>query len=121
MSFDVSCFLDGVHGDNCATVIVGDSQQEVGSAGTDWRGVLHRMDFDSQEEEIRFAAARRLAHATRESLHAAIDVCRPGGCLTHVGHAVHDVADAYGYDTVQKYRGHGISHEFHCMPYVKVS
>merc|ERR1719291_243359 len=24
LSFDVSCYIDGVHGDNCATVIVGD-------------------------------------------------------------------------------------------------
>jgi len=57
--------------------------------------------------------------ATEESLAAAISTCRPGSCLTQVGEAIHDVADAYGYDTVQKYRGHGIGALFHCPPFVK--
>ena len=39
--------------------------------------------------------------------------------LSEIGSAIHDVADAYGYGTVEKYRGHGICHEFHCFPFVK--
>lgn len=119
VSFDVSCYLDGVHGDNCATVIVGDQQEKDTGGGVDWRGVPYKMDFDSNEEKQQVEAARRLVHATRESLYAAIDKCRPGGCLSEIGGAIHDVADEYGYSTIEKYRGHGISDEFHCAPFVK--
>jgi methionyl aminopeptidase len=118
VSFDVSCFLGGVHGDNCATVLVGD-EQAVDDIGVDWRGVPYRSQFDTPEEEAMFRSARRLVHATRESLYAAIIRCGPGSCLTEVGAAIQEVADRYGYSTVTKYRGHGIGEEFHCAPYVK--
>lgn len=118
VSFDVSCFLGGVHGDNCATVIVGDEQTE-DHIGTDWRAVPYRSQFDSDRDEAHFVEARRLVQATLESVYAAIDACRPGSCLTEVGAAIHDVADRYGYDTVEKFRGHGISSVFHCAPFVK--
>lgn len=123
VSFDVSCYLDGVHGDNCATVIVGDEQDTVGAAGVDWRGVPYREDWSGVSDntlESRVVASRRLVKATRESVYASIDVCKPGGCLSDVGRAIHAVADEYGYDTVKKYRGHGIAHVFHTAPYVKV-
>jgi methionyl aminopeptidase len=119
VSFDVSCFVGGVHGDNCATVIVGD-EQDNDEIGVDWRGVPYRAKFDTPEEESMFRSGRRLVHATRESLYAAIAGCGPGSCLTEVGAAIQEVADDYGYSTVTKYRGHGIGEEFHCAPYVKV-
>jgi methionyl aminopeptidase len=119
VSFDVSCFVGGVHGDNCATVIVGD-EQEVDEIGVDWRGVPYRAHFDTPEEDAMVRSARRLVHATRESLYTAIDRCGPGSCLTDVGAAIQDVADEYGYSTVEKYRGHGIGEQFHCAPFVKV-
>ena len=118
ISLDVSCYLGGVHGDNCATVIVGDCA-ETGDE-TDWRGVPLLQEFDSPQDEARIKAARRLVQATQEGLAAGIDACRPGSCLSHVGAAIHDVAGVYGYDTVQKYRGHGIAQDFHCPPFVKV-
>jgi methionyl aminopeptidase len=124
ISLDVSCFLEGVHGDNCATVICGDESTTTTESGClaekDWRGVVMKQEFDSPMEELRIKAARRLVQATQESLSAGIDACKPGGCLSHVGAAIHDVADAYGYESVQKYRGHGISTDFHCPPFVKV-
>jgi methionine aminopeptidase len=127
VSFDVSNFLNGVHGDNCATVIVGDhapeipiSSEAVAGTTTDWRGVPYRTEFESPEQELAFVAARRLVHATRESLYAAIEAIGPGACLTDVGGAIQEVGDAYGYSTIQKYRGHGIGTEFHCAPFVKV-
>lgn len=122
VSFDVSCFLNGVHGDNCATVIVGDHEDEPGSsAGKDWRGVPYKMNFDSKEEQKYFEEARRLVQTARESLYAGIEVCKPGKCLSMVGAAIQHVADSNGYQSVEKYRGHGISEQFHCAPYVKVS
>ena len=120
VSFDVSCFVNGVHGDNCATIIVGDSQETVSDAGVDWRGVPYRTQFESHEQELAFLNARRLVHATREATYAAIATCRPGSCLSEVGGAIQDVADAYGYSSVKEYRGHGVGQEFHCPPFVKV-
>lgn len=118
VSFDVSCFVGGVHGDNCATVIVGD-EQEVDEIGTDWRGVPYKAKWESQEEEALMRSGRRLVHATRESLYAAIEAIGPGACLTDVGAAIQDVAEAYGYSTVGKYQGHGIGEVFHCAPFVQ--
>ena len=112
VSFDVSCFVNGVHGDNCATIIVGD-EQEIDEIGTDWRGVpyLGSKFFDGRrpDDETSIRSARRLVHAARESLYTAINKIGPGSCLTDIGAAVQDVADSYGYSTVEKYRGHGIS------------
>ena len=122
VSFDVSCYLDGVHGDNCATVIVGDQQEQDTGGGVDWRGVPFKMDdWETPEQASRIAASRRLVAATREGLYAGIDVCQPGACLSDVGKAIHAVADDYGYDTVRKYRGHGIADVFHTAPFIKVS
>jgi len=118
VSFDVSCFINGVHGDNCATIIVGD-EQDVDEIGVDWRGVPYLNRYSSPEEEAMLRAGRRLVHATRESVYEAIDRIGPGACLTDVGAAIHDVADSYGYSTVEKYRGHGIGEIFHCPPFVK--
>ena len=52
VSFDVSCFINGVHGDNCATIIVGD-EQETDEIGTDWRGVpyLGSKFFEGRADE----------------------------------------------------------------------
>jgi methionyl aminopeptidase len=120
VSFDVSCFVGGVHGDNCATIIVGD-EQEVDEIGVDWRGVPYKAIWDSPEEEAMMRSSRRLVYAARESLYAAIDAIGPGGCLTQAGAAIEDVADEYGYSTVGKYQGHGIGEVFHCAPFVQVS
>lgn len=98
VSFDVSCYVNGVHGDNCATIILGD---------------------DGNGNDASMKSARRLVKAAEECLYAAIDQCKPGGCLSNIGSAISDIAESYGYDSVQKYRGHGISENFHCAPYVK--
>lgn len=124
VSFDVSCFLNGVHGDNCATIIVGDRDDDPGKSAdkeveTDWRGVPVRTKFDSVAQEAYFLVARQLVQTTRDALYAAIDTVRPGSCLSEVGGAIDNVAEAKGYQSVRKYRGHGISHEFHCPPFVK--
>lgn len=60
-------------------------------------------------------------NTTREGLYSAIRVCRPGNCLSDIGEAIQNVADANNLATVEKYRGHGIGTTFHCAPYVKVS
>lgn len=107
VSFDVSVFINGVHGDNCATVIVGDDSDTTNKSSS------------SEHDEVLLKEERRLIRATQEALQAAIAVCKPGGCLSHIGHVISDVADAYGYESVRDYRGHGINETFHCPPYVK--
>lgn len=145
-SFDVSCYLRGVHGDNCATVVVGDAEDGYEEESFDWKdydgsaapsetmdgssppkkdwpsesnNIPRKTKFDSDEEEERFVTARRLVQAALESRDEGVAACRPGGCLSDIGGAIHAVADAYGYDTVRHYRGHGISSDFHCAPFVK--
>jgi len=93
VSLDVSVYLNGVHGDNCSTVIVA--------------------------EDETMTSQKRLLRCAREALQLAIDVCRPGACLSDIGAAVQKVVDEYGYDTVRKYRGHGIGSQFHIPPFVK--
>lgn len=112
VSFDVSCFVGGVHGDNCGTVIVGDGSESEHTLSNEEEGELVPAN--------RIERSRLLVQATREALAAGIEVCRPGACLTDVGAAIHEVVDKYGYDTVREYRGHGIASEFHCAPFVKV-
>jgi methionyl aminopeptidase len=97
---------------------VGD-EQVMDEIGVDWRGVPYKSSFDNTDQETMFRAGRRLIHATREALYQAIDRMGPGACLSDVGDAIQQVADAYGYSTVQKYLGHGIGEVFHCPPFVK--
>lgn len=104
-SFDVSCYLNGYHGDNCGSIIVGDCDRE--------------MRFSNKLEELLFISGRRLIQATQEALDAAIATCHDGSCLSECGEAISLVAEAYGYSSVEKYRGHGIGRDFHCPPFVK--
>ena len=119
VSFDVSCFLDGVHGDNCATIIVGDQGTSENSKETDWRGIPVRTEFESAAQEAHFVQARKLVNTTRKALYAAIATVGPGSCLTQVGDAIETVAEQNGFQSVRKYRGHGIGPEFHVPPFVK--
>lgn len=126
VSFDVSCYVGGVHGDNCATVIVGDVEdgfeedfswdadlESSSSSSTkdnetqaitsnnpkkDWPSthIPSKTKFDSPEEEERFVTARRLIQGALESRDEGVAACKPGGCLGDIGGAIHAVADAYG-------------------------
>jgi len=130
VSFDVSCYVGGVHGDNCATVIVGDLEEGYdmndsagdeshGDDDRDWFIPPHKTQFSSDEEQERIITARRLVQAALEARDEGVSACKPGACLTDIGAAIHAVSDAYGYDTVRHYRGHGIFEEFHRAPFVK--
>eukprot|EP00937_MAST-01D_sp_MAST-1D-sp2_P002416 g2416.t1 len=87
---DVSAFVDGHHGDNSAMFLVGEVSDE----------------------------DRALVDATREALDAAIAECRPGRPLNVVGHAIADVFEPKGYESVKQYCGHGVGQDFHMFPYV---
>jgi methionyl aminopeptidase len=140
VSFDVSCYLQGVHGDNCGTIIVGDTvdddhanddDAEEGSLTNNtttttvttgrtrnWLGIPQRTEFATDECRQHFATARSLVQATIECLDAGIATVRNGSCLSEIGQACHSVAESYGFTSVSQYRGHGIAHQFHLPPYV---
>uniref|UniRef100_A0A7S3V6Q6 Peptidase M24 domain-containing protein n=1 Tax=Chaetoceros debilis TaxID=122233 RepID=A0A7S3V6Q6_9STRA len=111
-SFDVSCFLDGFHGDNCGSIIVGD--ETMFDLET-----IDEIEFLSAKEEHLFISGQRLIQAAQEALDAAIATCKDGSCLSDIGGAISSVSDAYGYSSVEKYRGHGVGEHFHCPPFVK--
>ena len=56
--------------------------------------------------------------ATRESLFAGIDTCRPGNRIGDIGHAVQTHAESFGYSVVRDFVGHGIGTSLHEEPQV---
>ena len=90
VSLDVTLFIDGVHGDTCVTVPVGD------------------VDPDS----------RRLITVTRDCLARAIDAVAPGRPLNVIGRAIQEHAEAAGFGVVRQFVGHGVGEMFHSGFYV---
>lgn len=90
VGLDVTVYLDGVHGDTCVTVPVGEVDE----------------------------AARNLLQAGRECLEAGIGAVRPGRTTREVGRAIQAHADRRGYGVVREYCGHGIGEVFHGEIYV---
>ena len=93
VKLDVSCFVGGVHGDTCRTVIAG------GEGATD-------------------AAGRRLAAITKAALDGAVAVCGPGQPVRAIGAYIQGCLEAAGLHPVREYSGHGIGHFFHTLPLV---
>lgn len=91
VSFDVSVFMNGVFGDNCGTIIIGEGDDE----------------------------ARALVDAARQALDESVALCRPGACLTEIGAACGAVAERNSFGSVRKYCGHGIGQQFHMQPMVQ--
>ena len=90
VGLDLGCIVEGFFGDAARTVAVGQASPE----------------------------AKRLMTATRESLFAGIDACRPGKRVGDIGHAVQTRAEGYGYSVVREFVGHGIGTSLHEEPQV---
>jgi methionyl aminopeptidase len=91
VSVDCGAIVDGYFGDAAITVPVG--------------------------EKIAPDTAR-LLRVTEASLHAAIDVVKPGATLGDVGSAVQKVVEAEGFSVVRDFVGHGIGSHMHEDPQV---
>eukprot|EP00056_Hartaetosiga_gracilis_P000684 m.39706 g.39706 ORF g.39706 m.39706 type:complete len:343 (+) comp10305_c0_seq1:26-1054(+) len=91
IKIDVSVYLNGYHGDNCATFVVGDS-----------------VDED----------AEKLVTVTASALDEAIAVCGPNVPFNAIGSAIEAVADANGLTVCTDWIGHGVGKHFHCPPCV---
>lgn len=90
ISIDVGASLAGYFGDSAITVPVGTVSEE----------------------------AATLLRVTEESLYKAIEVVRPGGRVSDIGHAVQQHVEAYGFSVVREFVGHGIGKQMHEEPQV---
>jgi len=90
VSVDVTIYLDGVHGDCCATYAVGEVDE----------------------------ASRRLLRVAEACLHEGIRAVRPGRPVSDIGRAVQAHAEAAGYGVVRSFCGHGVGEDFHGEPQV---
>lgn len=88
INVDLALCLDGWHGDNSATVVVG------------------------QGNEL----AKKLVRVTRECLGKAISIVKPGLRTREIGAVIEDHATANGFSTVRDYVGHGIGIGYHELP-----
>lgn len=87
---DVGVILEGYQGDAARTYAVGEISEN----------------------------ALRLMDATRESLQAGIDACRPGKRLGDVSNAIQRTAEKEGFSVVVQFVGHGIGKEMHEEPQI---
>ncbi|MEQ1871285.1 MAG: type I methionyl aminopeptidase, partial [Vicinamibacterales bacterium] len=87
---DVGASLNGYFGDSAVTLPVGTISKE----------------------------AATLLRVTEESLYKAIDVVRPGGRVSDIGHAVQQHVEAFGFSVVRDFVGHGIGERMHEDPQI---
>lgn len=88
VNIDVSCYINGFHGDNSEMFCVG----EVDEAG------------------------RRLIQVTYDAWQAAIAICKPGMEYNMIGGVIEDAVVAQGYTSVTNFCGHGVGRIFHTTP-----
>jgi methionyl aminopeptidase len=62
--------------------------------------------------------ATKLLTATRESLFAAVEACRPGNHLGDIGHAIQSRVEPDGFAVVRSLVGHGVGRSMHEDPQV---
>ncbi len=79
-----------------------------------WHGDTSRM-FPVGKAGVK---ARRLCHATYESMMRGIAAVRPGATLGDVGHAIQSFVEAERFSVVRDFCGHGLGRIFHCPPSV---
>jgi methionyl aminopeptidase len=85
---DITAFIDGVHGDTCATFYAGNVSQE----------------------------ARELGERTREAMLRGIRAVKPGRPINVIGRVIEAYAKRFGYGVVRDYTGHGVGPSFHTDP-----
>ncbi len=85
INLDVTCFVNGVHGDTNATFMVGDVSAE----------------------------DRLLVKVTEECMWRGIEAVVPGRPLSDIGKAIEDHAKTHRMGVVRAFIGHGIGEQFH--------
>ena len=87
---DIGVILDGYYSDACKTFAIGEIA----------------------------ADTRKLLDVTKDSLDAAIEVCRPGGRVKDIGKAISKTVQAHGFGIVYSYCGHGVGISLHEDPQI---
>jgi methionyl aminopeptidase len=90
ISIDVTPFIDGFHGDTCATFFVGEPSDE----------------------------ARRLVEVTAEALRRGMKQVRAGKRIGDIGAAIQNYVESEDMSVVRDFIGHGIGRKFHAAPQV---
>jgi len=85
INLDVTCYVDGVHGDTNATFMIGDVSAE----------------------------DRLLVKVTEECMWRGIEAVVPGRPLSDIGKAIEDHAKTHRMGVVRAFIGHGIGEQFH--------
>lgn len=89
VNVDLTSIVDGWHGDQSETFLIGDCDTET----------------------------RQVVQAAFDSLYLAIDALTPGCRISVIGETiVRHVESKYGFGVVEKYVGHGIGRKFHQLP-----
>jgi len=109
VSLDIAVYLDGVHGDNCNTVLV--------------EGTADLQDDESfpipSDYEDRSARACALIETTNKAMLEAINICHAGTPLCEIGNTVQRIAQSNGYRPMKIVTGHGVGVDFHTPPEIK--
>jgi methionyl aminopeptidase len=85
VNIDITAYIDGVHGDNSKTYLVGDVDQE----------------------------SRLLVERTHEATMRAIRAVKPGREVNIIGRVIESYAKRFGYGVVRDFTGHGVGPAFH--------
>jgi methionyl aminopeptidase len=85
VNIDITAYIGGVHGDNNATFLAGDVDEE----------------------------SRLLVERTHEALMRGIKAVRPGRAINVIGRVIESYAKRFGYGVVRDFTGHGVGESFH--------
>jgi methionyl aminopeptidase len=85
VKIDITAYKDGAHGDNCATFLVGEVDEE----------------------------SRLLVERTEEAMLRGIKAALPGRAVNIIGRVIEKYAKRFGYGVVRDYTGHGVGPVFH--------
>jgi methionyl aminopeptidase len=88
VKIDITAYLDGVHGDTCATFFAGEPDEQV----------------------------RLLSERTHEAMMRGIRAARPGRPVSVVGRVIESYAKRFGYGVIRDFTGHGVGPSFHTKP-----
>lgn len=85
LNIDISAYIDGVHGDTNATVLIGDAREEL----------------------------QLLVERTREAMLRGIKAAAVGRQVNIIGRTIESYAKRFGYGVVREFTGHGVGTSFH--------
>jgi methionyl aminopeptidase len=85
---DITAYIGGVHGDNCASFFAGTPTADV----------------------------RALGEHTREAMLRGVRAVKPGRPVSVIGRVIESYAKRFGYGVIRDYTGHGVGPSFHTKP-----